>query len=230
MNTVERARSRAAVYVAALGIACAFSGSCVKAFSEPLLLPVEKLSAADAIVVLGFGPPVDEKGKPNPEIVRRVEKGALLFKAGLAPLLIMTGGNTYKDYYESSVMAEVAVSLGVPGDRVLEERQAMDTIGNARYSSRIMRERGLSSCIIVSSPYHLKRAKKLFEAAGLIVQTAPAEAPDSAGYALAASTYEYLVRVQYAFIDEEALVREEAGDRHTDRIRGPVRARAEATP
>lgn len=206
------------------------AGGCVKIISAPLLLPETELKPAQVIVVLGYGPPVDKAGRPQEELVRRVKKGAELYRAGLAPWLIMTGGNTYRDYYESAVMKEVAVEMGVPAEAVLEERQAMDTIGNARYSAELMRRRGWTSCILVSSPYHLKRAKKLFEAAGLTVQTAGCEVPPGAGYAVMFSLYEYSVRINYWFIDEESLVRGEEGDRHTRAIKGPVRTRSRATP
>lgn len=215
----------------ALLFAVALCGQgCVKIVSAPLLLPETALRPADAIVVLGYGPPVDQEGQPSDELKRRVDKGVELFKAGLAPVLIMTGGNTYKDYYESAVMKELAVKQGVPAEAVVEEREAMDTIGNARYSARIIRERGGKSAIIVSSPYHLKRAKKLFDAAGLEVQTAGCAVPDNAAYGLAFSLYEYSVRLQYLFIDEQALVRGDGADEHTDRIKGPVRLRAQAAP
>jgi uncharacterized SAM-binding protein YcdF (DUF218 family) len=139
--------------------------------------------------------------------MRRVEKGVEVYKAGLAPHIIVTGGNTYKRYYESAVMKEAAVSMGVPPEAIVEEREARDTIGNARYSARIMRERGWESAILVSSPYHLKRGRMLFEAAGVAVQTAGAETPDNPFYAITFSLYEYMVRLDYAFIDVEAEVR-----------------------
>ena len=203
---------------------------CAKIVSAPLILPELELEPADCIVVLGYGPPVDKEGRPNPELARRVEKGVELYWAGLAPALIMTGGNTYEDYYESGVMKDLAMSMGVPEDAVIEERQAMDTIGNAHYSARIMQDRGWDSVIVVSSPYHLKRAKKLFSAAGLAVQTAGCRVPENPFYGVGFSLYEYSVRLQYAFIDEEALVRGEEGDQHTERIKGPVRARTKASP
>lgn len=188
------------------------------------------LEPADAIVVLGYGPPVDDDGVIVGELRRRMDKSIELYEAGLAPLMIVTGGNTYRDYYESGVMRDYAVGHGVPADAVIEEREAMDTIGNARYSAAIMRERGLSSCIVASSPYHLRRARKLFEAAGLEVRTAGADVPDGPGYGAMFSLYETMVMINYAFIDEEALVRGEGGDRRSDRIKGPVRMRSEATP
>ena len=206
MKTVSHGKR--AIASAALLVLFGASG-CVKTFSAPLLLPEQELLPADVIVVLGYGPPVDKEGKPVAEIMRRVEKGVELYKAGLAPGMIMTGGNTYKHYYESSVMKEAAVSMGVPAEAVIEEREAMDTIGNARYSARIMRERGWESAILVSSPYHLKRGKRLFEAAGISVQIAGAEEPDNPFYGMTFSLYEYLVRVSYAFVDVEAEVRGE---------------------
>lgn len=227
---MDAKRKTAAALAAAWLILGLSQFGCVKILSKPILLPSEQLAPAPVIVVLGYGPPVDEAGKPNPELYRRVKKGVELYQAGLAPVLIMTGGNTYRDYFESAVMKEVAVGMGVPAEAVIEERQAMDTIGNARYSAQIMRSHGWDRCIIVSSPYHLQRAKKLFAAAGLSVETAAAEVPPGAGYALTFTFYEYMVRVNYWFIDEEALVRGEQGDRRTDRIRGPVRARSSATP
>ncbi len=208
----------------------ALAGGCSKPALNPILIPQQDLVPADVIVVLGYGPPVDEKGEPADELARRVKAGVQLYRQGLAKKMIMTGGNTYKDLYESSVMKEVAVSMGVPGEDVVEEREAMDTIGNARYSAGIMRERGWSSCIVVSSPYHLKRARHLFKAAGVKVQTSGCEVPDNPFYGLTFTLYELSVRISYAFIDEERMVRSHAGDKHTSRIRDPVRARTKAMP
>ena len=116
---------------------------------------------------------------------------------------------------------------GVPAEAIIEEREARDTIGNARYSARIMRERGWESAILVSSPYHLKRGKMLFETAGVAVQTAGAETPDNPFYGITFSLYEYLVRLDYAFIDVEAEVR---GEKEKERTAVPVPAGSEAAP
>lgn len=221
-----RVRAMAAGAVAAALLVA----GCSRPSINPVLLPPQDLTPADVIVVLGYGPPVDEEGRPADELLRRVEKGVELYRQGLAPAMIMTGGNTYLDYYESSVMKEAAVSMGVPADAVLEEREAMDTIGNARYSARIMEERGWSGCILVSSPYHLKRGKKLFEAAGVSVQTAGCSVPEGPWYGAKFTVYELLVRINYAFIDEEALVREDKGDEYTQGIRKAVRTRTRTAP
>jgi len=203
---------------------------CAKPGLNPVLMKAEELKPADTIVVLGYGPPVKEDGSPAPEVRRRVEKAVELYKQNLAPYMIMTGGNTYKDYYESEVMKNIAVEMGVPADNVIEERQAMDTIGNARYSAGIMQENGWKSCIVVSTPYHLRRAKKLFSAAGLEVQTAGAEVPKNPMYGAALTLYEMVVRVQYLLVDEEELVRGEGGDRHQEKIKKGVRVKTSVAP
>ena len=188
-------------------LALALCVSCVKIMGKPLLLPPVTLRPAGAIVVLGFGPPVDQAGQPVDELRWRVEKGVKLYQAGLAPLMVMTGGKTYKDYYEATVMKALAVKLGVPAEAVVEEREAMDTIGNARFTSRILRARGITSIILISNPYHLSRAVKLFKANDLDVQTAPYDHELKGWAAARLIIYEYIARVDYLRFDEEALAR-----------------------
>lgn len=195
--------------LAPLALAAVLSASCVKIISKPLLLPASAPRPAGAIVVLGFGPPVDEAGRPVDELRWRVEKGVALYQAGLAPLIVMTGGKTYRDYYESAVMKELAVSMGVPAEAVLEEREAMNTIDNARLTSKLLRERGIDSIILVSNPYHLSRAVRLYEANGLLVQTAPYDHRLSDAEAFKLAVYEYGARINYWWIDEEAQARGE---------------------
>ncbi len=214
----------------ALAVAALLAGGCSKLISAPLLLPEKPLHPADAIVVLGSGPPVNEEGKPTDELMRRVEKGVELYQQGLAPVLIMSGGKTSPEYYECAVMKQVAVAKGVPAESVLEERESLNTIGNARYSAALVRARGGKSAIIVSSPFHLKRAKRLFEATGLEIQTAGCKVPDSARYAIGFSIYEYLARVKYLFIDDLAEVRGGKEDARTSPIKAPAPMPAGAAP
>ncbi len=58
------------------------------------------------------------------------------------------------------------------------------------------------SVIVVSTPYHLKRAGPLFECAGARVQLAGTEIPSGAGYARRLAFSERAVRFYYALFDE----------------------------
>jgi len=207
--------------------------ACVSLISRPLLLPQKPLLPAEAIVVLGYGPPVDQAGRPDPELKRRVEQGVKVFQQGLAPIMVMTGGNTFHEYYEADVMRDLAVGLGVPDSAIRREREAMDTIGNARGTLALLCEgKERSSCapsiILVSSPYHLKRGQKLFECGGATVQTSAAAAPEQWGWRLGFALHEYQVAFNYLWIDECAMVRGEKGAKWNDRIQRLVRARSRA--
>ena len=147
----------------------------------------------------------------RPETRRRVEAGVAAFERGVAPLVVMTGGKSGK-WIEAEVMRALAVELGVPADAILLETRASSTITNARDSIELLRRRfGRKniSVIVVSSPYHLARARELFECTGAEVQLHPAEGPGSRGYELGFTVYEYVLRAFYLFIDECAEARGE---------------------
>jgi uncharacterized SAM-binding protein YcdF (DUF218 family) len=187
-------------------------GGSIPLLSRSLLLPQQPLAPAEAIVVLGSGPPVDKDGRPQAELKRRVAQGVKVFQQGLAPVLVMTGGNTYLNYYEADVMRDAAVKLGVPESAIRREREARDTIGNARGTINLLcqgKERSTCapSVIVVSSPYHLQRAKMLFECGGAKVQTSAAAPPPEWTRRLAFTLHEYQVRFNYLWLDECARVR-----------------------
>jgi len=159
----------------------------------------EELKPADVIIGLGYGPAKNKKGEPKKELVRRVEKAVELYHQGYAPYLLFTGGETGRGC-EAEVMAELAEKMGVPRERIFLETKATDTITNARYSVEIMKEQGWRKAILVSNPYHLRRAKWLFTANPEIeVQIAPSETPSNPFYHILAITYEGFAWTSYLF-------------------------------
>ena len=114
----------------------------------------------DTIIVLGC--PADPGGKPSPVQRERVSEGVRQYRAGIAPMLVMTGGAAHNQYVEAEVMASIAKAQGVPPSVILEESQAQNTIQNAYYSVRIMQAHGWHSAEVVSSASHLPRASLIF--------------------------------------------------------------------
>ena len=114
----------------------------------------------DTIIVLGC--PANGDGGPSPVQMERVSEGVRQYRAGIAPMLIMTGGAAHNRYVEAKVMAAIARAQGVPATAILEESQAQNTIQNAYYSVQIMKARGWSSAEVVSSESHLPRASLIF--------------------------------------------------------------------
>src|SRR5262245_17797586 len=90
------------------------------------------LSPADAIIVLGGG--VRRDGVLTTVSRARVERALELYRAGVAPRLIMTGKCGLflkKPVSEARAMAEFARTRDVPESHILIEDHARDTLGNA---------------------------------------------------------------------------------------------------
>src|SRR5208283_5229738 len=127
-----------------------------------LLAPVTNTSLTrfDAIIVLGT--PADRDGNPTPELLARITEGVHEYERGVAPRLILSGAAAHNQFVEARVMAATAHAQGIPESAIFEEPQAMDTIQNACYSERIMKEHGWQSAEVVSSASHLPRAGIIF--------------------------------------------------------------------
>jgi uncharacterized SAM-binding protein YcdF (DUF218 family) len=152
------------------------------ASSSARATPLRADSSFDAILVLGHRPPLDRAGRVEYETRARVERGIALFRAGRAPRLLFSGGQSTKRAVEADVMAEYARDRGVPSAAILRERASRDTIENARLSVALLRAAlGLSRkprIVLVTSDYHLARATRLLECAGAEVRPEGAALPE----------------------------------------------------
>lgn len=190
-----------ATRAAALALLLATTGC-----ARGLLPETPPLHPADAIVVLGNRPPVDAEGNVRPELRRRLEKGLALFRAGHAPLLVFTGGPDGRGHVEAEEMRRFALARGVPAERIRIEPRSRDTIENAGFTVALLCGADptcVPELIVVSAPFHLRRARRLFECAGARVQLAAAELPaeDPDAYARRFAFYERFARLYYGFID-----------------------------
>ena len=126
--------------------------------------------SADAIVVLGSA--VWPGERPSPSLARRIERGVELWQAGAAPVLVPSGGVGRFPPSEAEVMARVARGAGVPDSALVLESAATSTSESAEQVRALAAIHGWQRVIVVSEPYHLRRASLLFRSEGLEVQTA----------------------------------------------------------
>jgi uncharacterized SAM-binding protein YcdF (DUF218 family) len=142
--------------------------------------PISTVPAAEAIVVLGAGrirPPGD-RGASEWADANRFFGGIELYKAGKAPLLIFTGGwlpwqpNAEP---EGDVLTRYAMDLGVPRQHILTTGKVVNTYEESRAVAALLKERANASpaprVLLVTSAFHMRRARLLFAAAG--VETEP---------------------------------------------------------
>jgi uncharacterized SAM-binding protein YcdF (DUF218 family) len=124
------------------------------------------LARMDAIVVLGA--PLGPGGALTTVLGERLDAGVALWHQGLAPVLCLTGGRTRgAQVAEAEAMAVAARVAGVPDAALLLETEARNTYENARNVARLLLPEGRRSVIVVTQPFHLRRARLHFGRAGL---------------------------------------------------------------
>jgi uncharacterized SAM-binding protein YcdF (DUF218 family) len=134
----------------------------------------DRAQPADVIVVLGAQ--VRPGGRPGQALTRRTRHAVELYRAGLAPYIICSGGLGAHPPTEAEAACGLAERLGVPPAALVREGQAHSTEENALYTAAIMRARRWETAIIASDGYHLYRAALLFRRAGVAAYPSPAQA------------------------------------------------------
>jgi uncharacterized SAM-binding protein YcdF (DUF218 family) len=126
---------------------------------------------ADAIVVFGAAEYV---GRPSPVFRARLDHAAELYRRGLAPVVITTGGaGADPKFSEGAVGREYLKSLGIPDDHLIAETQSDDTAESSRRVSTIMHANGMRTCLAVSDGYHIFRIKQMLAREGVTAYGAP---------------------------------------------------------
>ncbi|MBF6226486.1 YdcF family protein [Nocardia abscessus] len=116
------------------------------------------------IVVLGYGLLPD--GALRPELVNRLTAAWLQSIAAPLSPIVVTGGNPQNGITEAEAMRDWLVGHGVPPTRIHAESRAGSTVQNALFSTRLLRDVGATSAILVTSPNHIRRAVADFIVAG----------------------------------------------------------------
>jgi uncharacterized SAM-binding protein YcdF (DUF218 family) len=173
--------------------ALAVTAAVLRRLAVAYVPPVQRLRPAAVIVVLGH--PANADGSPGSAMQEQAALAATLYQAGLAPALLCTGGAVYNRHIEAQVMAELAIRYGVPAAAITLETQARDTFENASYCQQTMQRRGWRDAIVVTTPYHARRASRIFRLYGVPHQVAyPARSYQVASWParLSALRYELL--------------------------------------
>ncbi|MBF6359882.1 YdcF family protein [Nocardia farcinica] len=119
------------------------------------------------IVVLGYGLLPD--GSLRPELVNRLTAAWIQAIASPFSPVVVTGGNPQNGITEAEAMRNWLVGRGLPAARIHVENRAGSTVQNALFSTRLLRDLGASSAVVVTSPNHIRRAVADFIVAGIPV-------------------------------------------------------------
>lgn len=109
---------------------------------------------ADAIVVISGG-----------DTNARTSEAISLYKNGWAPLLIVSGAAADKTGLSNAeAMKRRAMAQGVPQSAIIAEETSETTKQNASEVAAVVKQRGMKRIILVTSGYHMQRAKLEFSA------------------------------------------------------------------
>jgi uncharacterized SAM-binding protein YcdF (DUF218 family) len=118
-----------------------------------------------AIVVLGSA---QYDGIPSPDLAARLSHVLALYREGVAPIIVVTGGKEPGDTYtEAEVSADWLAAQGVPQSAILREVDGRDTWESLDVTAEFLHRRGITSVMLVSDPYHEERVKLIAQELGL---------------------------------------------------------------
>ncbi|HZI44640.1 MAG TPA: YdcF family protein [Ilumatobacter sp.] len=128
-------------------------------------------SPAEAIVVLGAA---QYDGRPSPQLAARLDHALELYEQGVAPVVMVTGGNQPGDRFtEAEASAEYLVDRGVPETAIMREDEGRTTYESLDAAADQLRDAGLDEVVLVTDPYHSLRSRLIAEEVGLDADLSP---------------------------------------------------------
>ncbi len=120
---------------------------------------------AEAIVVLGAA---QYDGRPSPVLEARLEHALELYRQGLAPLIVVTGGRQAGDTYtEATAGYNWLRDRDVPDEAIRKEVQGRTTYESLAATARFLRDDDVTDVLLVTDGYHALRVGGVAREVGL---------------------------------------------------------------
>lgn len=128
---------------------------------------------AEAIVVLGAA---QYDGSPSRALRNRLDHALELYRADVAPVIVVTGGRQQGDRFtEATVGYNELRRRGVPDSAIRKEVKGHTTYESLAAVRRFLRDEGMDDVVLVSGPAHAKRLAGIATAVGLHAAISPAD-------------------------------------------------------
>jgi uncharacterized SAM-binding protein YcdF (DUF218 family) len=126
---------------------------------------------AQAIVVFGTA---QYNGRPSPVLAARLDHAVDLYRRGLAPVIVVTGGNQPGDRYtEAGASADYLLRRGVPDSDVLREVSGTSSWQSLAAAANFLDDRKITDVLLVSDPFHSYRIEAMASELGLSGYASP---------------------------------------------------------
>ncbi len=134
---------------------------------------------ADALIVLGAA---QYNGRPSPVLQDRLDHALMLYEAGLAPNIVVTGGRRAGDRFTEATTGYNYLRVhGVPDEALMREVGGTSTYESLAASARFLVELDLTDVILVTDGYHALRVEAIAEDLGLDASVSPTDTRLSRG-------------------------------------------------
>jgi uncharacterized SAM-binding protein YcdF (DUF218 family) len=151
---------------------------------------------ADAILVLGAA---QFDGRPQEYLAARLDHARELYRAGAATRVLTLGGRQPGDRFtEADAGQRYLVQHGVPENRILRVGEGNDTLVSIRAAAQLMRDRGWSSAVVVTDPWHELRSTTMLRDQGITAYGSPT--PDGPSAVGAGVPVRYVSRETVAYL------------------------------
>jgi len=118
---------------------------------------LDQRAPADAIVVLGAA---QYNGHPSPVLKARLDHAVELYRSGLAPLVVVTGGIGAGDRMsEATVGHRYLRARSVPDSAIVVRPDGRTTEESMSSVAEWMHGRELATVLLVSDPFHMARLR-----------------------------------------------------------------------
>jgi uncharacterized SAM-binding protein YcdF (DUF218 family) len=150
---------------------------------------------ADVIVVLGAA---QLDGKPGAALEARLIEAKRIYDLGYAPLIITVGAGAPGDRTTEAASGKYWLRMnGIPSKDIIAVEEGRDTLVSTKAFAAVMKKRFVSDVILVTDPYHCKRAITMANDQGVLATCSPVETGPNT---LANSGYRYLIREAGAYL------------------------------
>lgn len=131
----------------------------------------DEVRPVQAIVVLGAA---QYNGRPSAVLRARLDHAAALWRAGVAPTVVVTGGKRPGDRFtEAAASAAYLHRLGIPDEAILREVQGRNSWDSLAAAAVFLHRRGVRRVVLVSDPFHAARIRAMARELDLEAYTSP---------------------------------------------------------
>jgi len=150
---------------------------------------------ADVIVVMGTA---QLNGRPGEALEARLIEAKRIYDLGYASSIITVGAGAPGDRTTEAASSKYWLRMnGIPAKRITAIEEGRDTLVSTKAYAAVMKKRYISDVIIVTDPYHCKRAMAMANDQRVISTCSPVQTGPNT---IANSGYRYLLREAGAYL------------------------------